>query len=318
MTNAINRSLRGLCSDAVEFWNRFFFGEISLLPLGVYRFVLGLILFATYAIRQVDWSFFFTERGFVDAHGALEIIPEFYRPLISWFPVSDAMVLGVHSLFLISLLCLAFGLFGRWMAILALFLHLAFLQRNIAVRYGVDLVATFFLFGLAIADNSRCVSVDAWRRWRREERQAMHPVNAMLSTMGVRLIQLHLCIIYGYTGLEKMKGSSWWEGSAVWAMFGNQQLVIFDLGWMQKFPLLIAFMTHSTVLFEVYFPVLIWLSVTRKWVVAFGWLFHGMIALTAGLFFFSGVMMSTYLVFFNPEWLRVRLARFVPARFLGT
>lgn len=306
--------MRRLIQDLLNWWDRFFFAPISLLSLGVCRFLMGFVLLVMYGLRQMHWRFYFTDEGFVQSAWALDVLPEFYHPIFHWYPTTPAMAFGMHVALLIALFGLMIGFRGRWMALIAWILHLGFMQRNFSIAYGADIITDFFLFYLALADNSRCFSLDSWLR---KKPMPMGALNSMLSTIGVRLIQIQLCLIYGYTGMEKLKGGQWWDGTAVWAVFGNQQIMMFELSWMMKAPILIAIATHSALLFEVYFPVLIWLKSTRKWAIGYGWLMHSGIAAAMGLFFFSGAMMSTYLVFFDPDWLKAKLSRFVPERLLG-
>jgi hypothetical protein len=306
--------VKQLVADAVKAWDRFFFSPVSPLPLGVFRFFFGANLLAMNLFRIPDWRFYFTDVGFVKAHEAQEILPEFYRPMITWFPTNDVLTLGFHVALIVAALCLMLGIWGRVAALVTLFFHLAFMQRNFSIVYGADLVSNFFLFGLLLSDNSRAFSVMSWLG---KNRAPMSQLNSHLTSIGVRLVQIQLCVIYAYTGLEKLKGPSWWEGTAVWAVFGNQQIMMLDMSWLKSVPLVIPLMTFSTLIFEVYFPFLVWIQKTRKWTLAFGVMFHTMIALTVGLFMFSGAMLSAYFVFADPNWLRAKIARFLPDRWIG-
>lgn len=300
--------------DALAFWDQFFFGPVDLLPLGLFRFMLGGTLLLMNILRLPDLKFYFTQDGLVPPEQAFEIIPEFFRPPMTWFPWDPFWTLALFGALLVALFCLTVGLGGRWAALVSLILQLAFFHRNVSIIYGVDFVSNYFLLGLVFAENDRCFSIRSlWSRGRR----AVSPVSSLFSTVGVRLVQLQLCIIYAYTGLEKLKGQRWWDGTAVWAVIGNDQIMMFDASWLKEAPLLIGLMTFSTVLFEIYFPVLIWLKRFRYWLIAYGWVLHAMIALIMGLFFFSGAMMAAYLLFANPDWLRERFKSVLPARFLA-
>ncbi|MCM2282931.1 MAG: hypothetical protein NDI61_13910, partial [Bdellovibrionaceae bacterium] len=87
-------------------------------------------------------------------------------------------------------------------------------------------------------------------------------------------------------------------------VFGNSQLMVADLSFLQSAPALVGVMTHSALLWEVYFPVLVWLKPFRKYMLAFGLFFHLGIALGMGLFFFSGAMSAAYFCFVDAETLR--------------
>jgi hypothetical protein len=309
---------QALVGSAVAKWNQFFFAPVSGLPIGVCRFFLGLNFFLIAVIRQVHWRFYFSDDGILQAEQAIRILPEFYQPVFLWYPHGVAATLLMHSLLVGALFMLTIGIGGRLVTALALFLHLAFLQRNFSIVYGADIIESFFLFALVFMDHSENFSLAAWWRSRQlavfSEAQNssselivvggfLHEVSATLNTVGFRLLQLQLCIIYGYTGLEKLKGGAWWNGSALWTVFGNENMVMMDLSWLGQFPFVIGLMTFSAMLFEIYFPVLIWPKGTRPLAIVYGWLLHAMIGLTVGLYFFSGIMMAVYFTFISETWL---------------
>ena len=46
--------------------------------------------------------------------------------------------------------------------------------------------------------------------------------------MSIRLIQIHLCLIYLCSGLSKLHGESWWNGSAVLQILMLDNIAPFD------------------------------------------------------------------------------------------
>jgi hypothetical protein len=113
-----------------------------------------------------------------------------------------------------------------------------------------------------------------------------------------------MCVIYIYTGMEKLKGASWWDGTALWSVFANPQMVIVDLTWLRHFSFLIAAATFLTVLFEVYFPVLVWNPKLRKKLLCVGLLFHSGIGLVMALWGFALVMVAPYVLFLSENDLK--------------
>jgi hypothetical protein len=309
--------VKQLFKDILEGWQRFFFGAVSPLSIGVFRFLFGTLALIMYSVRFINWRFYFTDEGFLPSTATQEILPEFYRSWITWYPTSTPMVVGLYVIFLIALACLAVGIFGRIAAIVSVILHIAFIQRNYAIGYGSDFMATYFFYSLVFAENDRAFSLKAWLG--RVKPEVLGSLNQYLNTIGLRLLQLHLCIIYAYTGLEKMKGNSWWDGTAVWSVIGNPQLMMFDASWVKQFPVLIALATFTTWLFEIYFAPLVWIPKTRKWILLLGVMLHGGIGIMIGLVFFSLVMLTAYPAFLDVTWLRARLQTWgVPAKILGT
>ena len=290
-----------------EKWDQFWFSPVDLRSLSLFRFIVGCGLLVMYILRFMDRDILLYEDGLVPSALAQEFLPEFYRSSLQWIPVTDTAVFWVQIIYLLGLGGVVLGLVDRVAMWVLLFLHLALMHRNFTVIYGADLVATFWLFYLGFAHHTQSFSVlRCLRSGRWTPREFIGwadgpKLSDLAGTVGVRLIQIQLCVIYGYTGLEKMKGTAWWEGSAVWKVFGNAQLAPMDFSFMAHWPLLVALMTLFTLIFEVYFPVVVWIPSLRKIWLFVGAAFHGGAAVLMGLPFFSLLMVSSYLVFWTPQ-----------------
>jgi hypothetical protein len=358
------------CSAA---WDEFFFAAPDFFHVALFRFVVAMNMFVMYLLRHFDREFYFSDNGFIPFHRALEVLPEFYQPSVSalrvlgdvfghlFNPLSDHLYsqgpghlssflsgpifFSLHWLFLVVLLALALGLVGRLGAVAAFVLHIIFLQRNLAIVYGADIVSTFWLFYLCFmrsnkelglinyiknrfwvhrrADRSndskrspRGFNISYWVELARERSvvSRFKFISKMSSSLkstsgsplsltgvGVRLAQIQLCIIYFYSGFEKLKGQPWWEGTAIWQVIGNDQLAMFNFAFLKSVPLLLTVATYITVLFEVYFPALVWFRRTRRWLLLLGIGLHIGIAVSIGLYFFSIAMLSVYILFLDSE-----------------
>ena len=55
--------------------------------------------------------------------------------------------------------------------------------------------------------------------------------------VAIRLIQIHLCIIYLVSGLSKLLGKAWWEGTAVWGTLASFEFAPMQHGWYEGFEL---------------------------------------------------------------------------------
>jgi len=197
------------------------------------------------------------------------------------------------------------GVANRLLAAIAFALHLVFLQRNPSVIFGADVVATFWLFYLVLADSNKQLK---WVHYFLNKRKGLvsERVNKgdWLGTVSLRFIQIQLCIIYIFSGLEKLKGRSWWEGTAIWEALSFYDFTLIDFSFLLSLPLLAAFLVVCTVLFEVYFPVLVWVPKLRKTILIIGLCFHSGIGFCLNIYFFSLIMLSPYVLFIRPDTLR--------------
>lgn len=158
------------------------------------------------------------------------------------------------------------------------------MNRNLVVSYGIDQISTFFLFAL-------CFSTPKG--------------TSIFDSVALRLVQIQVCIIYAYSGVEKLRGPSWWEGDAIWLALANPQVARTDFSALAQYPTLVALLTWSSVLWEVYFPAVVWFKRLRLPVLAFGVMMHMGIGLTLRIPFFALLMIVSYLAFLTPGELRV-------------
>jgi hypothetical protein len=279
-------------------WSRFWFDPIGLWNLAVFRIIFAGTLTVMYFSRQWDVGLFYTDQGILPRSLSHLILPEAFRPPFQLFFWSDAWVPLVHGIFVLSLFFVCIGLFSRVFGVLAAYLHLAFLFRNYGVAFGVDQITSFFLIYLALTQADARLSV---RSWLREKKGLAALSGGFLTPIFYRLLQIQLCIIYVYSGMEKLKGQSWWDGTAVWSVMANSQMVIADFTWLRHVPFLIVLISFSTILFELYFPVLVWVPAVRRYFLVAGVLFHAGIGLMMALWSFAVVMISPYVLFVPEE-----------------
>lgn len=277
-------------------WSRFWFESDSPSRMRLFRLAFGLLIFALYLIRSLDLELYFSNEGVLPLSVVRELMPLQYRPSILHYWEGDAPLWSLHALFLLSLLSMAAGIFPRASAIVALVLHVSFIHRNMASVYGVDLISTFFLFYLCFANG----------------REDAGSASRTLGSMVFRLSQLQVCIIYGYSGLEKLKGGPWWKGEAIWDVLANAQLARWDFSFVSYVPLLIVLATYTTLIWEVYFPVLIWLPRFRYPMLFFGVLLHIGIGVGLSIPFFGTLMIVTYALFLEDRHAKRLLSKVTP------
>ncbi len=298
-------------SDAWNGWKNFWFSPVPLLNLAVFRIILCADFFFMYLDRQKDLNLFLSDQGILPKELALKALPEFYRPLVvlSFWP--DSWLGVVHGLFLLCLALFALGIGGRVVGILCSFFQIAFIQRNYGVAFGADQVGGIFLMYLALTNCCERLSVWNWIKEKFFASKGSFKTESsdVLTSMFYRMVQVHLCVIYVYTGFEKLKGASWWDGTALWSVLANPQMVIADLTWTKNLPLLIVFISFTTILFEVYFPALVANKRTRKYVLMAGVCFHAGIGITMALYTFAIVMLAPYVLFIKKETVQSVLDR---------
>ncbi len=281
------RALERLWRD----WRRFWFQSYSVAQWRLFRAAICSIMFVAYLIRQFSLDEFFSSRMGIFIDDPSRFVPMAYR----WALFDDLLVSAaaewlvpmLHAGYLLALGFLVLGILTRASAVVAFILHVSFIHANIGAVYGVDLIFTFFLFFFCLASDRVRDGQEGPRAW--------------ISSMAFRFGQIQLCVIYAFSGWEKLKGAAWWNGEALWAVIANPQMARFDFSWLAHFPLVLVFVAYLTLIWEIYFPVLIWLPRWRWPTLIVGVLFHLSIVGMMKLAFFGLMMISVYLLFLTPR-----------------
>ncbi|MEK6556658.1 MAG: HTTM domain-containing protein, partial [Bdellovibrionota bacterium] len=177
--------------------------------------------------------------------------------------------------------------------------------------YGADLFSNCWLFYLSFINHNKYFSVLNYIRHRKTFSVLPDVTSDIYSSAFVCLIQIQLSLSYAYTGIEKLKGMQWWEGSAVWYVVGMRELVAVDLSYLRYFPTAIAIMSMATVIFEVYFIFAVANKKLRPYWLLLGLGLHLGIAGFMSLPFFGIIMMAPYILFLDAQKLRLWAACFI-------
>src|SRR5437870_4514660 len=141
-----------------------------------------------------------------------------------WLHVTDPVWMRVtHGLFMAVTLLFTLGFATRVTAFLTWFAVLNYIHRDWAVIFGVDTMIAILLLYLAIGPSGAALSLDRllarWWKGRRAGGGLAPPVPpppSVTANVAIRLLQIHLCIIYAAAGFSKLAGPAWWNGTALW------------------------------------------------------------------------------------------------------
>jgi hypothetical protein len=204
-------------------------------------------------------------------------------------------------LFVFALLTV--GLFSRVASILALVAALAYVGRAQGALFGLDQINVMLAMYLAVGPCGDAFSLDRVLKGRKAG--APLPVRPnWTANLAIRLIQVHMCIIYLFAGTGKLTGPAWWDGTAMWMAFGNLEYQSMDMTWMADWPRLMNLMTHVTVFWEIFYCALIWPRLTRPVMLLLAIPLHMGIAICLGMITFGLVMLIGNLAFVSPQLIR--------------
>jgi hypothetical protein len=273
--------------------------------LAILRLGLGLqaILYALSLLN--DWNYLFaaTGSGLVSRNlgEAILSLESPFVPRLGWLIALGAHVgLGEETVLSAAWICLVAagcgllaGLFCRCSAILAWFLHLCAAKSGAFVSYGVDNFMTIGLFYLMLSPLPDRYSLD--RRWRK-----FRPKDPQVLGFWRRVVQLHLCVIYFFSGLTKCLGSGWWDGINIWRALTRPPFNIIPPEILVSWKYFLPVLGISICLIEAGYPVFIWLKKTRLiWLICVLGM-HIAIGLTMGMYLFALIMIILNAAAFGP------------------
>ncbi|PYL84681.1 MAG: hypothetical protein DMF17_10645 [Verrucomicrobia bacterium] len=273
--------------------------------LAVLRLGLGLQIILYALSLENDWTYLFagTGSGLVSRNlgEAILSLESPFVPRLGWLialgehvGLSEQTVLSIAWVSLLGTGCsLLAGLFCRSSAILAWFLHLCAAKSGAFVSYGVDNFMTIGLFYLMLSPLPDRYSLD-WRL------RKSRPKDSQVLGFWRRVVQLHLCVIYFFSGLTKCLGSGWWDGTNIWRALTRPPFSIVPLEILVRWKYFLPVLGISICLIETGYPVFIWLKKTRMiWLICVLGM-HIAIGLTMGMYLFALIMIILNAAAFGP------------------
>lgn len=283
-------------------WNRFWFTPVDPATLSLLRLLGGGLLLYTHAVWTLDLSGFLGPEGYTPPAIVQQARGWSAWSVWFWTP-SMWMVWTIHLAALAIFTLLFLGLFSRTAAVLGYLLAVSYANRVTPGAYfGLDKTNCMIAMYLMLGPCGARYSLDRlWRLHRGDSGEAAPSVSANIA---LRLLQLHLCVVYLFSALAKLEGATWKLGTALWWAAANYEYQSLDLTWLAGWPMLVALLTHVTLFWELFYACLVWNRFARPLVLWLAVIVHGGIALFMGMITFGLAMIIANLSFLPPETVR--------------
>jgi hypothetical protein len=302
-------------------WTRFWFTPSDPIVLSLLRMLVGLVALWWYLGLFTDLQHWFGPNGLLSDEFAKQLriqADEFGQERFAFSIVDlagSAITLWIiYGIGLIAIVMMIVGLFSRVATIATLIFVLSFIHRAPILVRSVDFVLSVILFYLCIGPNGAYISIDACLRRRRqpvllapESRESQF---SSAATIAIRLIQVHVVLIFFAMALAQLREDAWWQGTAVWWMMAKSDSRLVDLTGTGRainalaYEYLINFFTHLIVLYEFAFCFLIWNRLARPILLVLGVFVWLGIALISGSVSFAVLMLIATFAFLSPDFVR--------------
>jgi hypothetical protein len=295
---------RSYVAEFWQAWNKFWFKPTDPATLSLIRLLAGGMLFYTHLVWSLDLQAFIGQDGWLPVEFIRRVQGEQWSIQSVFFYINQGWLLWVVHIFaLIVFFCLFIGFFSRTMAVLGFLFAVSYAHRiSPGAFFGLDKANCMVALYLMLGPCGARYSIDALRKGRRGDTT---PVPASTSAnLAIRLLQVHLCIIYFFTGMAKVVGENWPAGTAAWWSVAIPEYQSIDMTWLANWPVLVALITHATVFWELSYWALVWNRFTRPLVLWMAVFVHGGIALFMGMITFGVVMIFANVAFISPQTVR--------------
>ena len=290
---------RGWLGEWLAAWNTFWFTPADPLPLAVVRICAGGLFTWASLVWLLDADAFFGMAGWLPPEDVWRMNDQPWQ--WSWYFAAPSAG-GIRVLAGVTLgaaIMLTIGLATPLAAVVSLAGFVSAANRAPLNVFGFDDVLGMLLIALAVGPSGAVLSVDSLL-----SRGTQRAAPSVLANVALRLIQIHLCVIYFFSGCGKLLGASWWEGTAIWGSVANVQYRTLDLTWLARHPLVVNLITLATLFWEVSYPALVWPRLTRRLVLTMAVLVHLGIGLAMGMMEFGLAMIVANMAFVPPVVLR--------------
>jgi uncharacterized membrane protein YphA (DoxX/SURF4 family) len=323
----ISQYLADAFRNTIAGWNRFWFTPRDPAVLGLIRIATGLMFLYINLVWLYDWQGFFGENGWLNEAArsmrweneeSKEIVATLKNAYWSHFHwIKNANVLLIIHWCVIAIgALLTVGLFSRVMAPLAWLFTLSYTHRTPFANFGLDSIMLMLTMYLMIGPSGDAFSIDRW--WKRKkshetkagEGSRAAPIDASVgSNIAIRLIQLHMCLIYLLSAVGKLQGETWVDGSAIWISAANLEYQSADFAYLAAHKSVSSFLSYTTVLWELAYCVLVWPRLWRPAIIALAIPLHLGIGLFMGMMTFGLIMLVANFAFVEPWIVRSILAK---------
>jgi len=231
----------------------------------------------------VQWSTLSGDGAGMGYHGLVPRVSDLAALLAPYGISSADCVQGVYFTYVLALGCLLIGWRSNLAGGFAWISHLMLCASGYMTIYGVDQFANIALF--------YCTWMPVGAAWSYDQSSGrVSDSPSIPARIGLRVLQVHLCLVYLTSGIEKAKFDQWWNGDAIWRSVNLPEMAQFDMTWLAQVPWLPILLGWGTLAIELGYALLIWPRWTRKWMAVATLSLHAGIAVTLGLYSFSGVM----------------------------
>jgi hypothetical protein len=206
----------------------------------------------------------------------------------------------MFGVYFLSLLFAIMGLYTRGSIIVVMICLTSFHQRNIWLLSSSELLVRLVTLLMIFSPCGHLFSIDTLI----SRKKNLEPNKKDWAPWVLRLIQIQLSVVYLWTVWHKLKGETWFEGTAVYYATRLESMKNFSIPLLLDWIPFIKLSTWLTLLVELALGTLIWFKEFRIPIIFLGIVFHLSIEYLMSIPFFEINMILILALFIPPEIVR--------------
>lgn len=273
-------------------WDSFFFHPESTLGIGAFRIIWCSLLLVSFLCDLPHFYDFFGPHGLISLSTVKTQFQVPHLNIFHWMGVSYSFLSVFMVLYGIALVAGILGFYTRHALVFILIGLVSLHQRNIWFLSSSEVLMRIVCVYMIFSPAGRSLSLDAYFA-KKEGR----PWSQFHSPWVLRLIQIQLSVVYVWTVWHKLKGDTWFDGTALYYASRLENMTNFPVPFLFDSVFFIKLMTWGTLILELALGTLIWFKEFRKPLLIAGVFFHLGIEYTMSIPFFELVMMALLFTF---------------------
>jgi len=278
-------------------WNHFFHRQADLSIFGPIRIAYATLMLINVLAWWPNLEKWFDENGVMTLAVSKMIIDPDTITMFQWLPTTPAVVWTCYLILIFALVNVLLGCLTRLNLFVVFVMFASFAHRNNLIFDGEDVMFRLFTFYLIFTPVGQYLSLPVWLKQRKEKSQVAR--SSLRAIWPLRLIQIQTSCVLLFSGLEKLRGEEWLDGTAIYYVsrlddmfyrFPVPEFLFESLTW-------IAIITWSTIALEISLPLAVWIPKTRKYALGLVILFHLSLDYMMSLNLFQWIMIVGWMSF---------------------
>lgn len=259
-------------------------------PLALFRVLIAIFGISEIGIYYNDSLDIFGKDGWVQweitraaSHSWFPHLEWVYDHLYQSGVTEDETVQLIFILYGFFLTLLLLGLFSRLAAFISLIIHFTLFQTSPHFINGSDNFLHLSYFYLVFFPTEGNLSIR--NLFRSNSMKA-----SWESAISIRVLQVHLCLIYLSAGANKLILNSWWNGDGMWHALSRHEFGGTTFLWTANYPVLLISLGLLVAFLEACYCICMWMPRVRVFWISAIVIMHLFIALFMQLPVFGAIM----------------------------